>query len=276
MNEDFALKNVVRGPPTPRCRRAVAAALPGVLWTARGYKPGYLWDVNEPTESTVADCLRLCGTTADFRNDEKLLLVTGDDVRAVRLGRDVLLCNVPETLRRLEDASVDVKFVDVSAGLRSPNALASPPAGVRGMLSSLKRRLADVAASPCRSDVFVDLEPADGEWNLCTAFGVLLGYPVVYWFEGGADAGNCLAMEELNVVRVRSAPTAGRRDVARGTASSAAGMEDDVYSFSFPVALGADLRPHVDAWWQRLRVRAAGDFELTRVDEVTCHPVVAL
>ncbi|XP_075558524.1 UPF0739 protein C1orf74 homolog [Dermacentor variabilis] len=263
MNEDFALKNVVRGAPTPRCRRAVAAALPAALWTARGYKPGYLWDVNEPTESTVADCLRLCRATADSRSDKNLLLVTGDDVRAVRLRRDVLLCNVPETLRRLEDASLDVKFVDVSAGLRSPNALASPPPSVRGMLSSLKRRLADVAASPGRSDVFVDLEPADGEWNLCTAFGVLLGYPVVYWFEGGADAGNCLAMEELNVVRVRSAPTA-------------AGMEDDVYSFSFPVALDADLRPHVDAWWQRLRARAAGDFELSRVDKVTCRPVVAL
>lgn len=275
MSEGFALKNVARDVPTPRCRRAVAAALPGVLWTARGYKPGYLWDVNEPTESTVADCLRLCGVNSG--NDENLLVVTGDDVRAVRLGRDVLLCNVPETLRRLADVDLAVKFVDVSAGLRSPKALASPPLGVRGMLASLRRRLADVAASPSLGDVFADLE--SGEWNLCTAFGVLLGYPVVYWFEGSADAGNCLAMEELTVVRVRSATTAGRRDAARtwGTTSSAAGVEDDVYSFSFPVALNADLRPHVDAWWQRLRARAAaGDFELTRVDEVMCCPVVAL
>lgn len=261
------LENVVRRCPDSanqkeNRRRAVAASRPGgVLWTARGYKPCYLWDVGEPTERGVAECLRLCMTDSGK-----------DDVRAFRLGRDdVLVCNVPETLQRL--AEVSFQFVDVSAGLPAPTSPASPPEGVLAMLSSLKRRLAEMASTPsCCDDQLADLE-ADREWNLCTAFGVLLGYPVVYWFEGGADAGNCLAMEELNVVRVRSVTaTVGRPEGARRMTA-----HDDVYSFSFPVVLEGELRPHVDAWWQRLRARAAAnDFELVRVDEVKRYPVVAL
>ncbi|KAL3188712.1 hypothetical protein MRX96_022219 [Rhipicephalus microplus] len=239
-------------------RRGLATSRPkGVLWTARGYKPCYLWDVGEPTERGVAECLRLC--RADSGKD---------DVRAFKLGRnDVLVCNVPETLQRLLD--VAFVFIDVSAGLPAPTAPASPPEGVLAMLPSLKRRLAEMAATPPRcDDKLAYLEP-DRAWNLCTVFGVLLGYPVVYWFEGGADAGNCLAMEELNVVRVRSATSSAGR--SEGVPS------DDVYSFSFPAALDGELRPHVDAWWQRLRARAAAnDFELVRVDEIRRYPTVAL
>lgn len=251
MHERVVSKRVESGVPNSRkgtvlCRR-VAAALSSALWTARGSKPGFLWDVNEPTDRAVTDCLRLCSATGD--------------VRALRLGRDVLLCNVPETLRRLADAQLVAKFVDVSAKLRSPRVLATPPPGVADMLSSLRRQLADAASSPVFCDAaFADVVPADGGWNLCTAFGVLLGYPVVYWFDGDADAANCLAMEELNVVRVRGA---GRTPAEW----------DDVYSFSFPLALGVELKPHVDAWWEQLRARG---FELTRVDEVKCYPVVAL
>ncbi|XP_077491150.1 UPF0739 protein C1orf74 homolog [Amblyomma americanum] len=249
MHERVVSKRVENGVPNARkgtvvCRR-VAAAFSRALWTARGCKPAFLWDVNEPTDRAVADCLRLCSTTGD--------------VRALRLGRDVLLCNVPETLRRLGDAQL--KFVDVSARLRSPRVLAMPPSGVADMLSLLKRRLAEAASPPAfRDAAFADVVPADGDWNLCTAFGVLLGYPVVYWFDGGPDAANCLAMEELNVVRVRGA---GRTPTEW----------DDVYSFSFPLTLGVELKPHVDSWWEQLRARG---FELTRVDEVKCYPVVAL
>ncbi|KAL1430265.1 hypothetical protein MTO96_015145 [Rhipicephalus appendiculatus] len=260
-------ENVVRGCPDYSTqkgnrRRGVAASRPtGVLWTARGYKPCYLWDVGDPTERGIAECLRLC--RADSGKD---------DIRAFRLGRDdVLVCNVPETLRRLQD--VAFRFVDVSVRLPAPTAPASPPVGVLAMLSSLERRLAEMAATPSRcDDKLAYLEP-DREWNLCTAFGVLLGYPVVYWFEGGADAGNCLAMEELNVVRVRSSmATVGSPEGVRQTTAS-----DDVYSFSYPAALDGELRPHVDAWWQRLRARAAANgFELVRVDELRRYPVVAL
>ncbi|KAH6943694.1 hypothetical protein HPB50_025616 [Hyalomma asiaticum] len=242
--------------------RAVAAALPGALWTARGFKPCYLWDVSEATERGVAHCLRACGSTPG-----------SGDVRAFRLGRcDVLLCNVPETLRKLADAHLAFKFVDVSSGLLCPTVPASPPAAVLAMLASLTRTLAEVDASPPRSEGIINLEPAHGsEWNLCTAFGVLLGYPVVYWFKGGVDAGNCLAMEELNVVRVRSSGCPEERTVRRTTA------HDDVYSFSFPAILDGDLRPHVDAWWRRLRAKAeASDVKLTRVDEVRSYPIVAL
>lgn len=233
-------------------RRGAAAAIPGALWTARGYKPAYLWDANEPTERAVSECLRHCRANSD------------SVVKALQLGRDVLLCNVAETQRRLADRGHGVKFVDVSAKLRSPAVLTSLPAGVDSMLASLERILAQMATPPRESDATVSAEYPCAVWNLCTAFGVLLGYPVVYWFDGGADAGNCLAMEELNVVRVRA---------SRQSAPTVKDGGDEVYSFSFPLRLSAELGPHVDAWWEELSSKAR---DLNRVDEVRCYPVVAL
>lgn len=233
-------------------RRGAAAAIPGALWTARGYKPAYLWDANEPTERAVAECLRHCRAKYD------------GVVKALQLGRDVLLCNVAESQRRLAHCRHAVKFVDVSAQLRSPAVLTSLPAGVDGMLASLELILAQMATLPPESGATVPADYPCAVWNLCTAFGVLLGYPVVYWFDGGADAANCLAMEELNVVRVRSA--------RQGDPTEKAGCHE-VYSFSFPLRLSAELGPHVDAWWKELSSKAR---DLSRVDEVRCYPVVAL
>lgn len=237
--------------------RHAAAALPGALWTARGYKPAYLWDASEPTERAIVECLRQCRAACD------------GVVRALRLGSDVLLCNVADTRRRLADWRLGVKFVDVSARLRCPAVLTSAPAGVGDMLASLKEVLERMATSPAESlNETASERISCGVWNLCTAFGVLLGYPVVYWFDGGADAGNCLALEELNVVRVRCARQ-GDLPVPRTSAEQG----DEVYSFSFPLRLSAELGPHVDAWWKEVNSKAR---DLTRVDEVKCYPVVAL
>lgn len=243
-------------PKLGQIHRHAAAALPGALWTARGYKPAYLWDANEPTERAIAECLRRCRATCD------------GVVRALRLGSDVLLCNVAETRRRLADWRLGVKFVDVSANLRTPAVLTSAPAGVSDMLASLEVVFEQMATLPPESDETVSVEGRSGVWNLCAAFGVLLGYPVVYWFGGGADAANCLAMEELNVVRVRWASR-----IVSAVSRTSSEQRDELYSFSFPLRLKAELGPHVDAWWQELSKKAR---DLTRVDEVKCYPVVAL
>lgn len=244
-------------PKRRQIHRHAAAASPGALWTARGYKPAYLWDASEPAERAVVECLRQCRATCD------------GVVRALRLGSDVVLCNVAETRRRLADWRLGVKFVDVSAHLRCPVVLTSAPAGVGDMLASLELMLERMATSPPESlNETASERVSCAMWNLCTAFGVLLGYPVVYWFDGGADAANCLALEELNVVRVRCA---GQGDLPVPRTSAEQG--DEVYSFSFPLRLRAELGPHVDAWWQELSLKAR---DFTRVDQVKCCPVVAL
>ena len=38
--------------------------------------------------------------------------------------------------------------------------------------------------------------------NLSTVFGLFIGYPVLYWFQGGAQASNCLDMIPLIVYEI--------------------------------------------------------------------------
>ncbi|KAI3370044.1 hypothetical protein L3Q82_024830 [Scortum barcoo] len=69
------------------------------------------------------------------------------------------------------------------------------------------------------------------EWNLCTVFGLLLGYPVTYWFDQTKSFENCLSMTPLMV-----------------TAASATWQTDAaahrfcLYSFSVPAVLLKEIR----------------------------------
>ncbi|XP_034536198.1 UPF0739 protein C1orf74 homolog [Notolabrus celidotus] len=75
------------------------------------------------------------------------------------------------------------------------------------------------------------------EWNLCTVFGLLLGYPVTYWFDQTKSFENCLSMTPLSV-----------------TTASATWQADTfdhrccLYSFSVPTVLFEDVQSKLENW----------------------------
>ncbi|KAM9361893.1 UPF0739 protein C1orf74 homolog [Symphorus nematophorus] len=75
------------------------------------------------------------------------------------------------------------------------------------------------------------------DWNLCTVFGLLLGYPVTYWFDQTKSFENCLSMTPLMV-----------------TTASATWQVDSashrclLYSFSIPAALLQETQSNVENW----------------------------
>ena len=75
------------------------------------------------------------------------------------------------------------------------------------------------------------------DMNRTALYGVLLGYPVVYWYKDVSGAGNCLSMIPLRVTTVTV---------------SANARNCDIYSFSIPEALFHECKESVNAWCSEL------------------------
>uniref|UniRef100_A0A3Q3N5W4 Zgc:112163 n=1 Tax=Mastacembelus armatus TaxID=205130 RepID=A0A3Q3N5W4_9TELE len=75
------------------------------------------------------------------------------------------------------------------------------------------------------------------EWNLCTVFGLLLGYPVIYWFDQTESFENCLSMTPLMVTAAAAVWQAGE-----------VGHRCTLYSFSVPALLHEETRSNLEYW----------------------------
>lgn len=106
------------------------------------------------------------------------------------------------------------------------------------------------------------------QWNLCTLFGILLGYPVSYWFDQSQSFENCLSMTPLMVNKVWVCWTVC--DTKHSTC---------LYSFSVPEVLCADVDTYIKNWVGRLRNRFCRQTVLTELSiskETVILPTVAL
>lgn len=82
------------------------------------------------------------------------------------------------------------------------------------------------------------------EWNLCTVFGLLLGYPVTYWFDQTQSFENCLSMTPLMVT---TATATWQADTADHTCR--------LLSFSVPAALHKETQSKLEDWKLHLQER---------------------
>ncbi|XP_040889108.1 UPF0739 protein C1orf74 homolog [Toxotes jaculatrix] len=75
------------------------------------------------------------------------------------------------------------------------------------------------------------------EWNLCTVFGLLLGYPVTYWFDQTKSFENCLSMTPLMVTTAAATWQADTTD-----------HRCCLYSFSIPAVLLEETQSNLEHW----------------------------
>ncbi|KFW96171.1 UPF0739 protein C1orf74, partial [Phalacrocorax carbo] len=137
---------------------------------------------------------------------------------------------------------------------------------IRDHLTALLAHLGAVEAAATGPVSSSEVVPTG--WNLCTIVGVLLGYPAAYAFSVEEGAENCLALTPLRVFTVQaSCPRI--RD----------GFRVQIYSFSIPESLCAELKEALDAWCDELKeaFSVQNDFVDLRISsEVVSLPVVAL
>ncbi|XP_060034308.1 UPF0739 protein C1orf74 homolog isoform X1 [Erinaceus europaeus] len=226
-----------------------------VLAVARGLKPALLYDLGHAGPGALRSfLLELHGLG---------LLPAGLHVLAV--GEHSLVLSPERARRHLRHVLAGaVAFVDVSGSrpeLCSPRRpeLAALVAALALHLRALPRAPAPEPAVTCSS-----LPPAD--WNLCTLFGILLGYPAPYTFRPGPRADNCLALTPLRVFAVHAPWLPARPPVL-------------LCSFSVPESLLPAVRGVLDSWEADLRTRwrTQSDFgDLSITSEVVTLPAVAL
>jgi len=103
--------------------------------------------------------------------------------------------------------------------------------------------------------------------NCTTVFGLLLGYPVVYWYSNTASADNCLSCAPLRVYRISA------------TDNTADGQPAVIYSFTVPEQLFSEYQLLIDNWQKQLFTLASRywDSYSLHVDcEVIIQPVVCM
>lgn len=200
-----------------------------------GLKPAFLYDSNG---ASAAQVHRYLSTLQSLQLVSKSL-VTLD------LSGNSLIINVGavrSNLKRvLHDTSVAV--INVCHFLEKPIITDSQSGILKSMTQELLLCL----------EGFLQLEEAEEplcvwekceEWNLCTAFGLLLGYPVTYWFDQNKSFENCLSMTPLTVFM---ASATWQVDGGGHTCC--------LYSFSVPAALQQETETKLEGWQLRLRER---------------------
>ncbi|XP_022100252.1 UPF0739 protein C1orf74 homolog [Acanthaster planci] len=230
-----------------------------------GIKPSFLYDYSciEPTElSKMVDDLIVSG------------LLVKENLQVLSLGQDSFLANKPllqETLGEFLGAleGGNHMLVDVSAKLEQPQLLDDEGVErIKDHVRDVMMQLQDLSRTPV---TVLELNPKPG-WNFSTLFGVLLGYPVVYWFHDVQRCSNCLSMVPLSVYRVsanhddlqHSANPPYPIDTTSHTPQlSEVVNEHPIYSFSVPEALLPHFQDHIDDWFKRVQAKAHKELRLT-------------
>ncbi|CAG5980571.1 unnamed protein product [Menidia menidia] len=213
---------------TPQCLQLAAQ----VSAVDVGLKPAVLYDSNGASAAQIQQYL------SSLRSER---LVSGS-LATLDLNGNGLVINTSTARSHLERVLCEdsVAVMDVCHGLGSPAVSGRQREALRGVtqdLLPLLQRHQEAEEPLC---VGARCE----EWNLCTVFGLLLGYPVTYWFDQTKSFENCLSMTPLVVT------TASARWQA-----DASGHRWCLFSFSFPASLQEETRSEVESWRLRLTER---------------------
>ncbi|XP_069141835.1 UPF0739 protein C1orf74 homolog [Argopecten irradians] len=155
-----------------------------------------------------------------------------NSLNVLQLDFDFVIIN-PVTFKRIQSTELEKchTIVDVSKSRNSPEVLCKDG----GVFDQIKRIFKDVLPDNNHIKHFtVDCNSA----NLTTIFGVLLSYPIVYWFDNtdGVMA-NCLDMEPLESFKVTGWRHSDKCDHC-------------VFSFSVPKSVFDDLESKVMKWFK--------------------------
>lgn len=241
-----------RGPP-----RAVCLHLAGeILAVARGLKPALLYDCNGAGASELQSYLE----------ELQGLGFLTKGLHILEIGGNSMIVRPEHVCQHLEQVLLGtITFVDVSSSqphpsIHSLDQLQDLKSLIAEIITHLQGLQKDLSLAVSRSRLH------SSDWNLCTVFGILLGYPVPYTFHLNQGDGNCLALTPLRVFTARISWLLGQPPVL-------------LYSFSVPESLFPALRDILNTWEKdlRTRCRTQNDFaDLSISSEIVILPAVAL
>ncbi|KAK3102627.1 hypothetical protein FSP39_012760 [Pinctada imbricata] len=191
-----------------------------------GLKPGYLFDFGVQNLHTISI----------FLKDLNLYNLIGNQLMAVKADMDYLIVNNLCLCEVYDNKGDHYRFVDVSPRLTAPREITLTELESCAWRDDLFNIIDSMKG--CKNENVFEIPPMK-LLNMTSLFGILLGYPIVYWYEtDGVDSGNCLCMEQLHHYKVVGNTDQGFRHV--------------IYSFSAPSCL-SDMKDHVEKWFENMK-----------------------
>ena len=207
-----------------------------VLAVDLGLKPALLYDLNCATADQVQQYL----CTLQSHSLVSKSLITVD------INGNVLIVNPDMVMAHLKQMliSSNVVVIDVGHALEKPQITEPLSGDLRSMLQELLSVLQTHVQSPNAACQPLLVGDEAEKWNLCTLFGILLGFPCTYWFDQSKSFENCLAMTPLIVFKA-----------SVSWQTETAGEACCLYSFSSPALLHKETQASLAHWSRGLAER---------------------
>lgn len=227
------------------CEKQAFTIALDILLVDCGLKPAYLFDL----ACSSAD--QLCSFVQDAFKQK---LIT-QQLCVVAVDTDLLICDRAKFGRFDDvDAWYNLPVVDVSSYLEEPRLLSvgwkDKHCGTVWCVlrDQLMRRPTSTTSENGLPYTRLCLTP---EVNRTLVFGLLLEYPVVYWYDCQTSQENCLSMTPLSVQTVFVtlsvlAPESGLHSAIGNT------VEHLAYSYSYPECLETELCSIIKKWSRAL------------------------
>lgn len=215
-----------------------------------GLKPALLYDGNSAGADQVQQYL------SSLQSSQ----LVSKSLLTLDLNENTLIVNPLAVRSHVEQLFHDnnVAVIDVCHSLEKP-AVTDP---LRGELKSTTHDLL-LLLRELEADVAHCVGEKSEQWNLCTVFGLLLGYPVTYWFDQTKSFENCLSMTPLVVTTASAIWQA-----------DAAGHRCRLYSFSVPADLVKEVQSNLENW--RLCLQERFQQQNVLKDLTVCQSTVTL
>ncbi|KAM4702220.1 UPF0739 protein C1orf74 homolog [Discoglossus pictus] len=219
-----------------------------VLAVDSGLKPCFLYDYSAAGEPQIQSYLEELQHMGVLQGHLHILNIEGT----------FLIINVHRTISHLDKLlqSGDLYIIDVSAHLNQPvmcgkNQLPQIHAQLQMLLQHLVQYHSAQAATVSVGQIHAP------DWNLCTIYGFLLGFPATYWFDTTRSFENCLSLIPLKHFTVQaSCARIGLHKV-------------HIYSFTVPEFVYHSLQAHLDDWGERLKQMFNGQNSFTDLQIIT-------
>ncbi|KAL4217746.1 hypothetical protein ACF0H5_022486 [Mactra antiquata] len=199
-----------------------------------GIKSAFLYDVSAVTNSQLVELLR------DLKHENLIK----KNLNVVEIESDFLVINVEEMLKETFTLNLQDRLIDVSKPNIQPCILNSSNI-VNDLLTDFSRIKNCLEASDIKLHSLVNRRS-----NLTSIFGLLLNYPIIYWFNEAYHE-NCLSMEKLISVKISAKFCDKCQDVSKTSDNS--DKNNILYSFSYPYCLNERCKPHVDEWIHQIQ-----------------------
>lgn len=222
--------NILVSKHIPRLRRGIIHALSfNIYMVGIGVKPSLLIDtINVKTH--LIDLIKLLQEI----NAGKFLSFV-EPIHIVAIKDDYFLINLEESVKRLKK---EKHYVDVSHCLPQPRIIknfGTKYKSIQCMIQNVTDQLNKFLSTKSEVKETIELKST---WNITTLFGILLDYPVVYWYEDIDDVKTCLSCKDLV-----------NYNIINTTATKSDSSSNSVFSFTIPKnVIDSTLEMSVEAW----------------------------